>query len=71
MIWGAEEIFKMNLFFPGNPFRIKTSSQNLFFPEEGPPKFFSLSIFAGPTPTSLMVVCLVWNNSMSSHIQDY
>ncbi len=26
MIWGAEEISEMNLFFPGNPFRIKIFS---------------------------------------------
>ncbi len=54
MIGGAEEISEMNLFFLGNPFRIKifflrkasqnffleSTSQNFFFPGEGPPKLF-------------------------------
>ncbi len=44
MIWGAEEIFEMNLFFPGNPFR-----RNSFFPGEGPPNFFFLN-FLRPHP---------------------
>ena len=39
MIWGAEEIFKMNLFFPGNPFHI------IFFPQQ------DLSITNFPTPS--------------------
>ncbi len=72
MIWGAEEIFKMNLFFPENPFHIKklsstrplkissffpeSASQNLFFPGKGPPIFFSIS--SNPTPRLLMVVPL-------------
>ncbi len=56
MIWGAEEIFEMNLFFPGNPFHIiffprqglskfpfflESASQNSFCPGGGPPNFFS------------------------------
>ena len=54
MIWGAEKIFKMNLFFPGNPFRtnffssarplrisffLSEASQNFFFPGECLSKF--------------------------------
>ncbi len=54
MIGGIEEISEMNLFFPGNPFRIKnfssakplkiyffleSASQNLFFPGESLSKF--------------------------------
>ena len=52
MIWegGAEEIFEMNSFFPGNPFCIKKNSSarplNFFFPGEC------------PTPRSLIVVPL-------------
>ena len=54
MIWAAEEIFKMNLFFPGNPpykrplkiyYFLESASQNLFFPGEGPPKIFFLDFF--------------------------
>ncbi len=65
MIWGAEEISEMNFFFPGNPFRIKilssarplkiyffleSASQNLFFPGEGPLKFFLSRFPPAPPP---------------------
>ncbi len=65
MIWGGpEEISEMNLFFPGNPFRIKIfssarplkiyfflgkASQNLFFPRQGLSKF----IFSSARPLKI------------------
>ena len=47
----------MNLFFLGDPFhKIPWSaSHNLFFPGEGPSRFF-FSISSGPLPRSLIVV---------------
>ncbi len=61
---GAEEIFEMNLFFPGeclskfifflesasqNFFPLESASQNLCFSGEGPPKYFFLG-FLRPQP---------------------
>ena len=61
MIWGAEEIFEMNLFFPGNPFRIKffSSARPLkiyFFPGECLSKF----IFPGEEPPKLFFLNFLW-----------
>ncbi len=61
----------MDLFFPeegllrfifswGRPldiyFFLGKAFQDLFFPGEGPPRFFFFSISSGPPPRSLMVV---------------
>ncbi len=60
MIWGAEEITEMNLFFPGNPFRIKISwrvpLKIYYFPEKGLRLFFSQ--FPQAPPRSLLAVPL-------------